>query len=636
MASFVEYLTGDRLVTALVQPQGKGPLAVQGPRGRTLTLAPEKVVFRHSAPSAEELQQRLERLQREVDVCLIWESVQDEPGREYDPRELARLYFGQEDDAHGSALYRALVQEQLHFRRRGLRFAPREAAELQRLSEQRAAAEQAAEQERALAQALGAGKLSAALADRLQAAICGQGDRQLQRVLEERYADPARGAFELLRAAGRLPPTAALEVLQADIRQTHPPAALAHAEQLSLPPPRGEVCPAAFSIDDAETREVDDALSVSQDGASLRVDIDIADVAALVQPDDPVDREARRRATTVYLPTGIAYMLPEPLGCDLGSLHAGQARPVLRTTVWLSEQGRVEGHELHRATARVARRLTYEEADRLLQDGADPSAEASALRTLNALATRRRALRRERGALFLQRREWKIRVHDGGARIDVHPIEIHSPARALVGEMMVLANGLAAQEAALQGTPIIFRTQAAPADPLPEVDLWSPAAFEMLRGLIKPAALSLQPAPHWGLGLDAYCQITSPLRRYGDLALQRQLAAVMEGRPPPHDAEQLYKVLATAEATEREAKRAEAAVTARWALEFVARQHRGAELEAVVMRKHTAGGYLVELSLCGARGILVDDRRHELGDRVPALVQRVRPEQGTLRLQPAS
>jgi exoribonuclease-2 len=640
VAQLVEYLTAEGLAVGLVKEQSKKKVVVEDRRGRAATLAPAKVLFRHSAASAEELTARLEALQQEVDVPLLWASVQEEhPGAVLEAGPLARLYFDEDSDAHRSAVFRALSDDRLHFRRKGHGFEPRSPAELRQLQQQRDADRRAAEQRRALRAALEQGRPDDALARRLLRYLRGTEDRPLARALEELRgaADLPRKAFRVLAAAGRLPATAAFEEVRADLRAEHPPEVEGHVQALEPPPPapEGELWQTAFAIDDPETREVDDALTVSPDGDGLRLEIDIADAALQVQPDDPVDREACRRATTVYLPTGTYYMLPERLGCELASLGQGQARPVVRTTVRLDAAGQVTGHTLCRGQARLGRRLDYETADRLLAGERPDDPAAPMLALLDRAARALRALRVEAGALLLRRREWKIRVSGEGAEIQVKPIPADSPSRAAVAEMMILANGLAAREAAERGIPIIFRVQPPPDDPLPPLDLSNPASFEALRGRLKPAALSLHPDRHWGLGLEAYAQVTSPLRRYADLVVQRQLTAALDGRPPPCQAQALMQVLATAEATEREVKRIEEVVTERWALEYVSRLERRTGLEATVLGANPGGGYRVQLEICGARGVLVDDRAHDPGQRLLVDVKTVRPRKGTLRLTPA-
>jgi len=635
MATFIEFLSGEGLTLRQLKEQEKRKLRLVDPKGRLSTLPPNKALFRHNASSLEAVSGKLQELVEEVDVPLLWESVlEEEEGGARGAAALAMIYFDEETDLHGSAIFRALAAEGLHFRRRGTEFEARSRDELAQLQRQREAEERAAAEQARLERDLEAGQVDDGLAARLVRHLRGEEDRLLAHALERSFSNPARAAFDLLVRLGRLPPTASLEVLQANLHRAHPEAVIAHAATVEQPPERGKVEAAHFSIDDAETREVDDVLTIRHEGPRVRVDIDIADPSSFIAMDDPVDREALRRASTLYLPTGALYMLPERLGCEVGSLRAGEARPALRTSVWLDEDGEVEGYEHRRVTIEVGQRLDYDRADELLANGEGATAEG--LRLLDRVARARTELRRDNGALFISRREWKIRVHDGGERIEAQALEPGSPSRSLVAEMMILAGSLAAREADERGVPIIYRVQPPPDEPLPEVAPDHPAAFSLLRRYLHPATLSLSAGPHWGLGLEAYTQVTSPLRRYADLVAQRQLGAVLAGEEPPYDAQRLLRVLAAAEATEKEAKRIEAAVNERWTLEFVRRLPERRALAAMILGEHPAGGYQAQLQSCGAVGILQDDRRHEPGAELDVDVKTVRPDKGTLRLLPTS
>ena len=635
MATIVELLSGDRLDLRLVRGQDRKKLMVEDRKGRRSSVAADKVFFSHSASSLDALAARLDELTREVDVALLWESVGPDDGP-LEAADLAQLYFDEAEPAHCSAVFRALTGDRLHFRRKGKGFTPRSADELQRLRDQREAEARAARELAGLQQALDDGALDDELVRRLERYVRGGDDRQLDRVLEARSSDPRRGAFNALLSGGHLEFTDSLELLQANLQADHPEAAVAHAASLEPPPPGESPVTAAFAIDDPDTREVDDAISVSEDERGLRLDIDIADVASLVQAGDPVDREALRRATTVYLPTGVYYMLPERIGCDLASLTAAEPRPAMRTSVWLAEDGEVLDYRLAQVSASVARRLDYETADKLLASGAGGGEPAATLTRLRRATTRLAARRRDRGALFLQRREWKIHVSPGAEEISVHPIPRRSPSRNMVAEVMILCNHLAARMARERGVPIIYRSQPAPTDPLPDMDHDAPGAVEALRPYIKPASLSVHPAAHWGLGLDCYTQVSSPLRRCSDLVAQRQLCAALHDRPLPYSTEELLRVLATAEATEREIKRVEAAEVERWSLEYVARMDRAADIDCTVIGEHPAGGYRVDVDACGARGVLLDDGRHEPGEPLRAKIKTIRPRKGVLRVVLAS
>src|SRR5207247_1678381 len=141
-----------------------------------------------------------------------------------------------------------------------------------------------------------------------------------------------------------------------------------------------------------------------------------------------------------------------------------------------------------------------------------------------------------------------------------------------VSEMMILANGLSADFASVNALSVIYRTQE-PREALAVED--TPAiealAFERLRKTFKRSRLSLTPGLHSGLGLTAYTQASSPIRRYADLVTQRQFTAMLSGAPIPHGREELLQILSSAEAAEQEIRALEDRSTNYWLLEYLSR-----------------------------------------------------------------
>ena len=138
--------------------------------------------------------------------------------------------------------------------------------------------------------------------------------------------------------------------------------------------------PGAITIDDEDTREVDDALTVSRSGNELVVGIHIADVSAFIHKGDLLDAEARRRSSTIYLPAVSVRMFPERLSTDLSSLNAGVPRAAFTVEVRFDEQGNRLGYRIALTTVQVQRRLSYDEADAALEGG------DSALQLLHGIA----------------------------------------------------------------------------------------------------------------------------------------------------------------------------------------------------------------------------------------------------------
>jgi exoribonuclease-2 len=181
----------------------------------------------------------------------------------------------------------------------------------------------------------------------------------------------------------------------------------------------------------------------------------------------------------------------------------------------------------------------------------------------------------------MRRPELKISVR--GAEIQVKRIDPNSPSRLLVSEMMILANALVADFAVLRSTPIIFRTQERRELPPGEAPENEALAFERLRRTFKRSRLSLTPGLHAGLGLTAYTQASSPIRRFADLVTQRQLSALIQGRALAYSRDDLLRVLGAAETAESEIRSLEDRASHYWILEHLARTKMSEPLLATVL-----------------------------------------------------
>jgi exoribonuclease-2 len=187
-----------------------------------------------------------------------------------------------------------------------------------------------------------------------------------------------------------------------------------------------------------------------------------------------------------------------------------------------------------------------------------------------------------------------------------------SPSRQLVAELMVLSNYVAARWAADHRVPIIYRVQ-----PLVGGDY------------AQRPRLSLHPEFHAGVGLDYYAQASSPIRRYMDLVLQRQLLAGLT-QPPTlaYQADELLTVLANAEASEAEGKELERRAKRYWTLLHLERTARGRPLEATAYRD----GASAELDAYGVRGALRGAPNLASQSRIMVRIARVQPLHGWLGL----
>ena len=311
------------------------------------------------------------------------------------------------------------------------------------------------------------------------------------------------------------------------------------------------------TIDDEDTRDIDDGIALERrDDGSQRVWIHIADPGRLIEAGSALDLEARRRGSSLYLAKGNLPMFPECLSTGPFSLRARK-----RTAAWsiwaeLSSDGELGDHGIQRSWVQPTYRLSYEDADELIEL-APP--EDTDLAELDALLSRRRDCRVRHGALLMDLPEGRIRCRDGQPSL-----EVSEPGRSrqMVAEAMILAGAVVARFAEINDLALPFRSQlAADLPPSSELDALPDGAvrFAAIKRCLSRGIMGTQPAAHFSLGLASYAQATSPIRRYGDLVVQRQLQALLsskesgEGsREEPLDRDDLQALLNDFDAAVRE------------------------------------------------------------------------------------
>ena len=284
------------------------------------------------------------------------------------------------------------------------------------------------------------------------------------------------------------------------------------------------------TIDDDDTLDIDDglALETTADGRQ-RLWIHIADPGRLVAAGTPLDLEARRRGTSLYLARGNLPMFPPQLAHGPMSLRCGERSAAWSLWVELDSSGAVLADGFERSWIRPTYRLSYSDVDELIELA--PPQEADLLAIHDLLKVRHR-WRIAQGALNFEDPEGRIRCR--GERAELEVVEA-SASRRLVAEAMVLAGSLVAERGLHEGLALPFRSQ--PSAELPtsaELDQLpcGPVRHAAIKRCLSRGLVGTSPAPHFSLGLRAYVQATSPIRRYGDLLVQRQLLALRAGEPP--------------------------------------------------------------------------------------------------------
>jgi exoribonuclease-2 len=337
----------------------------------------------------------------------------------------------------------------------------------------------------------------------------------------------------------------------------------------------------AFSIDDSTTTEIDDCLSVQAlEGGRLRVGVHIAAPALAIVPGDALDRVARDRMSTVYMPGDKITMLPDaPI--ERFSLEAGRELPALSLYVDLDETGtRVASSFTRVELINVAANLRHDRLDGLVTEAAldapapgapDPMAalpQAAALRALwrltLALSDERDRVRGKPEARHRVDFSFYVdRDERGVESVRILQRRRDAPLDRIVAEMMILANSAWGRLLADHRIPGLYRSQQA-------------------GGRVRMGTHAL---PHQGLGVAQYGWCTSPLRRYVDLVNQRQIVAAATGATaphPPNDAD-LFSVIQSFEARYASYAEFQQRMERYWCLRWIARQDRG-RFEAVVVR----------------------------------------------------
>ena len=352
------------------------------------------------------------------------------------------------------------------------------------------------------------------------------------------------------------------------------------------------------TIDGEDAKDLDDAITLTREGNGYRLGVHIADVTNYVTEGSPLDEEALKRGTSVYLVDRVIPMLPHKLSNGICSLNAGEDRLALSCIMEIDGEGRVTGHEIAETLIRVDRRMTYTAVNAIVTDR-----DAAVMKEyegfteffdrMKELADILREKRRQRGSIDFDFPESKIILDEQGRPVEIRAYD-RNAATNLIEDFMLLANETVAEDYFWQELPFLYRTHDIP-DPekMKRLGMFinnfgytiktqqgevHPKELQKLldkiegteeEALISRLTLrSMKQAKymsvctgHFGLAAKYYTHFTSPIRRYPDLQIHRIIKENLHGKLTEkriaHYDKLLNGVAVQCSATERQAEEAE-------------------------------------------------------------------------------
>jgi len=670
--TLVEFrVQGDRRLGVVEKPDGKTRWFVVDERSQSHSLAPRQITYTVSGQTYKptEIKSFQEQVKDYLDPSsleIAWELLVED-GETVTPKEMANLLFSDSEATLCYAAHCLLSDDKMYFKQKGEAYEPRSAAAVAERKHQlevealRAKGHQ--EFLERVEQALkgesvewgrhdrhrieAVEKYAALLADIVRGGVnyetLGRAYPPPAPVLETitmlgRPATP-QGAFQLLIDLGWWSPHENLFLRRSSIPVQFPSKVLEVAQQrLDFPPAdldrdRLDLTHLkVYTVDDESTTEIDDGLSWERlsDGRE-RWWVHIADPTRWLEPEDELDLEARKRGSTVYLPTGMIPMFPELLATGPMSLIQGKVCCALSFGIILNQAGGVEDYSIHASLIKPTYRLTYEDVDEMLELGVEAEPEIEAIAKG---ASRRKQWRYAQGAISINMPEAMIKVKNDEISIDILD---DSKSRQLVAEMMILAGEVAAHYGKTNNIPLPFRGQPQPELPPDEELLLLPAGFVRscaMRRCMPKSEMSINPLRHAGLGLDTYTQATSPIRRYSDLLTHFQLKAHLRGEVLPFTADQLKEVMMTVTAITQELTMVERQTNRYWALEYLRRHPQQVWQVTVLMwLREDSNLALILLEDLGLQLPMSFKRSVNLGEQILVKVSHSDPQKDLIQFQ---
>ena len=507
----VFYEEDGELKVGAVLADNETSLQVEAPHGKRSKVKASAVLLRFESPAHTAFMPAVRTQADAIDIDFLWQCCGAE---DFGYDTLAREYYGQAPDAvQSAAVLTRLHSAPMYFYKKGrgrYKAAPEEALKAALASVERKHLQALAKA--AYVDELAAGRMPESFQPLLDTLLYKPDKNSIEwKALDEASAAAKLSPARLLERCGALP----------DLHQFHlrrflfehfpkgPGFPDLPAPTVPADLPLAEV--EAYSIDDAETTEIDDAFSLQElPGGNRRLGIHIAAPALGIQPDSPLDAAARERLSTVYFPGGKITMLPDHVVAAY-TLAAGRVCPALSIYFDVAADFSLLSHETRVERIRIADNLRHDTLEPVfnaeaLSRGEIDHPQGAALAWLWQFSGHLMIARKGDGPRGEDRPEFVFRVDDG--RVSISRRQRGTPIDQVVAELMILANSTWAGELHDAGQCALFRVQSG--------------------GKVRTSTAA---GPHDGLGVAQYMWASSPLRRYTDLINQRQLIARAQNEP---------------------------------------------------------------------------------------------------------
>ncbi len=658
-------LHGDRRLVVIDRPEGKKHFQAIDENGNTHTIHPREINYTIKASgensSFTHLQipsflQKVEKFLDPSSLEVAWE-ILIEDNQATNPNDLANLLFSESSAVTSYASYCLLSNDKIYFKQKGDLYEPRSSSQVSELKHQADAAAQRAklieEFQQKLTTKLSGGDIAWTTSDRSRLDCLERyalyGDEASDKAAAQELLSFAKrskneqAAFQMLVDLGIWSEHENLNLLRSQIPIRFANELIAAAQECftsPIPDNMGDLRRDlthlhVYTIDDISTTEIDDGLSIETlaDGRK-RIWIHIADPTRWLDPESPLDKDARKRGTSVYLPTGVIPMFPIELAAGPMSLIENKVCHAMSFAVDLDEVGAVAHYEIVASLVKPNYRLTYEDVEEMLQLGVEDD-----LDRLADFARLRKKWRVEQGAIEIHLPDTSVKVDSkNGDRLTLELME-DTFSRQLVAEMMILAGEVAAKFAQTNNIPIPYRYQEQPELPPLDTLMQLPSGpvreFAICRCMTK-GSLGLYASRHSGLGLDAYAQVTSPIRRYSDLLAHWQIKAFLREEPLPFTAEMLTAILQAIDPAIWDANQVEKQSVRYWSLEYL-RRNKDVVWEALMLDwlRENEKLALVLIEDLGLKLPMRINRQIQVGDNLRIKTGEVDPRKDIIYFQEA-